>query len=169
MLTQQFHCLQDKLDLFGVLPSSASVLGYSLRQPIEILRDRFEQSIRIELSWTVQMDLEEELRYYLRCPLYTWQLLELFSKTQLSHIQLSHTQPPQTLLSWLAASISFDAWIEGMSCQDFCIEQLGCQHDAGLWLLLKNLVEACSWFVPYEKVCFVGDRIGELPQLTAQC
>lgn len=144
--TQQNHCLQDKLDLFGILPSLESVLGRSLCPEIEALRDRFDQSIQDQLSWTVQMDLEEELRYHLRYPLYTCQLLE----------HLLQTEP--ALHHPLHESISLDTWVEDTCCQDFCIERLGCRSDAALWPLLKNLVQSCSWIVPYEQVCFVCDR-----------
>jgi|GEM_PF-690308 len=41
---------------------------------------------------------------------------------------------------------------------DFCIEVLGCDHDAEVWGQLRSLSTDCGLLLPFEKACFVFDR-----------
>jgi hypothetical protein len=41
---------------------------------------------------------------------------------------------------------------------DFCITELGASHEPELWTIFQNLVTNCNWFVPFTKVCLIGDR-----------
>jgi hypothetical protein len=41
---------------------------------------------------------------------------------------------------------------------DFCITELGASHDPELWEIAQSLVANCDWFVPFTKVCLIGDR-----------
>lgn len=143
---QQAQCIQEKLDLFGLVPRLDQVVGAPLHDKIVELRDRLDQQLNDQLSWTIQMDLEEELRYFLRYPAYTWQLME----------HLSQVDP--SLHQDLQGAIAPETWIESLSCHDFCIEVLGCHPPHHTWPLLKALAQQCGWFLPYEQVCFVCDR-----------
>ncbi len=147
---QQAECIQEKLDLFGIVPRFEQVLGAPLRGNIEALRDRLDQQLNDQLSWTIQMDLEEELRYFLRYPAYTWQLME----------HLSQVDPG--LHQTLQGAIAPETWIESLSCHDFCIEVLGCEYAYHPWQLLTAIVYHCGWFLPFEQVCFVCDRPRDL-------
>lgn len=41
---------------------------------------------------------------------------------------------------------------------DFCIDVLGCDHDAEMWGQLRSLSRDCGLLLPFEKACFIFDR-----------
>jgi hypothetical protein len=41
---------------------------------------------------------------------------------------------------------------------DFCITELGASYEPELWAVFQSLVANCDWFVPFTKVCLIGDR-----------
>lgn len=45
-----------------------------------------------------------------------------------------------------------------MSSLDFLISELEYSHSVATWQVLKQLMQACSWIVPFENVCLVCDR-----------
>ena len=40
---------------------------------------------------------------------------------------------------------------------DFCITELGADHDPELWTIFQGLVTNCDWLVPFTQVCLIGD------------
>lgn len=45
-----------------------------------------------------------------------------------------------------------------MSSLDFLISELEYSHSVATWQVLKQLMQACSWIVPFKNVCLVCDR-----------
>ncbi|HEY9614436.1 DUF6745 domain-containing protein [Allocoleopsis sp.] len=41
---------------------------------------------------------------------------------------------------------------------DFCISELGCQHDEPRWQAFCELIQACGWVIPGRNICWVCDR-----------
>jgi hypothetical protein len=40
---------------------------------------------------------------------------------------------------------------------DLCINELGVTYNPQLWSTLQNLIMSCNWFIPFTKVCLIGD------------
>lgn len=124
--------------------------GAFLGGHLEGERERFSQSIEAQLSWPVQMALEESLRHPLLEVPYTTQLLE----------QLERNHP--RLAGLWQRGIKPELWLESLAVEAFALETLGCQHNRQAWKALSGLVQHCGWLLPYEGVCFVSDRPRQL-------
>ena len=124
--------------------------GEFLGDRLEAERDRFTQSIESQLSWPVQMALEESLRHPLLEVPYTTQLLE----------QLERNHPSQARL-WQTA-VKPELWLESLAVEAFALEVLGCDYNNQAWKAWSAVVQHCGWLLPYEGVCFVCDRPRQL-------
>ncbi len=124
--------------------------GTFLGNRLEVERDRFTQSIKAQISWPVQMALEESLRNPLLEVPYTAQLLE----------QLERNHPGQAKL-WQAA-VKPELWLESLAVEAFALEVLGCDYNHQAWKALSAVAQHCGWLLPYEGICFVSDRPRQL-------
>lgn len=48
-------------------------------------------------------------------------------------------------------------WICYVCKFDLCINELNVSYNPQLWEIIQGLVTSCNWFVPFSKVCLVGD------------
>lgn len=124
--------------------------GMFLGNALEAERDRFTQSIESQLSWPVQMALEESLRQPLLDVPYTAQLLEQLERNHLRQARL-----------W-GQSVKPELWLEALAMEACAVEVLGCDCNHQVWKALSGIAQHCSWLLPYEGVCFVSDRPREL-------
>ena len=124
--------------------------GKFLGSSLAAAREQFSQSIEAQLSWPVQMALEELLRHPLLELPYTFQLLE----------QLERNHPRQAR-RW-QQSIKPELWLEASAVEAFALDQLNCQYNSEAWDLFTELVHHCGWLLPYQNVCFVSDRPRQL-------
>jgi len=129
---------------------TAAGWGGFLGDRLAAIWDQLEQSIEAQLSWPVQMALEEGLRQ---------PLLELPYSAQLQE-QLERNHPSQARL-WRRA-IKPELWLEALALEAFALEMLNCNCDRQAWNALDGVVQHCGWLLPYENVCFVSDRPQEL-------
>jgi hypothetical protein len=118
--------------------------GNPLAPAIEQLRQGLEQSVDRQLGWSVQMELESQLREPLRESPYSAQLWEQL-------LAIDYHLRPQT-----SAVLTPEAWLDDLSVQDFA-QTLGCRLPDS-WELVQAIVEHCGWLVPYESICWVCDR-----------
>ena len=124
--------------------------GEFLGNGLTAKRDRFTHAIESQLSWPVQMALEESLRQPLLEVPYTSQLLE--------QLERNHPQPARL---W-ARSVKPELWLEALAMEAFSIEVLGCNYNNQAWKALSGVAQHCGWLLPYEGVCFVSDRPHQL-------
>jgi hypothetical protein len=40
---------------------------------------------------------------------------------------------------------------------DLCINELGVIYNPQIWSIFQNLIMNCNWFIPFTKVCLIGD------------
>ncbi len=124
--------------------------GPFLGDRLEAECDRFEQSIEAQLSWPVQMALEESLRQPLLEVPYTTQLLEQLDRNC-----------PSLAAQWQPA-VKPELWLEALAVEAFALEVLGCNYNQKAWKALSAVAQHCGWLLPYEGVCFVSDRPRQL-------
>jgi hypothetical protein len=81
-----------------------------------------------------------------------------YSAQLLEHLERNH--PSQAAL-WQRA-IKPELWLEALALEAFSLEMLGCNYNRQAWKALSGLAQHCGWLLPYEGVCFVGDRPQQL-------
>lgn len=128
------------------IPDLGQMLGQRIdgRLEYQLLCDlgiQIERQISPRLKLQLVDQLKEELLAF------QWHLLGSVGEQFLPSIVFDH--------GWF---VQPDHWACEASLLDFCISVLGCDHDRKRWAILQSLIQACGWFFPMEKVCYICDR-----------
>lgn len=121
------------------------MLGTSLQGHFNQLQHQQTKPLENQLSWEIQIELEEQIRQSVDQLFYDWQIWEQLEQNKWLWQQLRDCIVSSSLLT--------DAcWM------DYAISVLHCTHDTQKWDAFKAVVETCGWILPYEKICLVCDR-----------
>jgi hypothetical protein len=76
-----------------------------------------------------------------------WVSVEHQLRQQIGPISASQMRNTIACQDWLCYACKFD----------YCITELTADIDRQLWHVFQNLVINCDWFIPFSKLCVIGD------------
>jgi hypothetical protein len=121
------------------------------------LSRKAETRLKHQLGLQLAETLTEKLLLQLNCSIRAQIGSDLESQLWISVENSIRKQIDSIYPHRLRNFINCREWICYVCKFDLCINELNVSYNPQLWEIIQSLVTSCNWFLPFSKVCLIGD------------